>query len=243
MLRTKFYQAISNAFKVNPKLTLSHLSGLITIDEVQRMPELFPLLRVLIDDPQLEQQYLILGSASKELLQQSSESLAGRISHLELTPFSLSEAKQITPLWLRGGFPRSYLATTNEHSFQWREGYVRTYLEQDLPNLGIHISPLQLRRFWTMLAHYHGNILNASELGRAMSLSHNTVRHYIDILSYTYMVRELQPWHANIKKRQVKSPKIYFRDTGLLHHLLGIHDRDRITFQPKSQRLLGRICH
>ena len=206
----------------NPKLTLEPLKGLIIIDEIQHAPNLFKLIRVLVDKNPLEQQYLILGSASRELIKQSAESLAGRISYLELTPFSYSEAKDLTKLWFRGGFPKSYLVPNEEDSYEWRENYITTYLEQDLPNLGIHIAPQSLRRFWEMLAHYHGNILNASELGRSFGSADTTIRRYLDILSGTFMVRQLQPWHANINKRQVKSPKIYFRDTGLFHTLLRI---------------------
>ena len=217
----------------NPELSLSRLSGLIVIDEIQRMPELFPLLRALIDEPGLEQQYLILGSASRELIKQSSESLAGRMSHLELTPFTSRETGEVEQLWLRGGFPNSYLAETSDMSYRWRDDYIRTFLEQDIPNLGIQIPPTQLRRFWSMMAHYHGNVLNASELGRALSLSHNTIRNYIDILAHTYMLRVLQPWHANLKKRQVKSPKIYLRDSGLLHNLLGLPTQAALFSHPK----------
>ncbi len=217
----------------NPELVLSRLSGLIAIDEIQHSPELFRTLRVLVDNTNHEQKYLILGSASRELLRQSSESLAGRISYIELTPFNFSETGNLETLWLRGGFPKSYLANTSEISYQWRENYIRTYLEVDIPNLGINILPANLRRFWTMLSHYHGNIFNASEIGRSMGLSHNTIRDYADILSHTFMIRQLQPWHENIKKRQVKSPKIYFRDSGLLHALLSIKTIDELWQHPK----------
>ncbi|MBV8801895.1 MAG: ATP-binding protein [Gammaproteobacteria bacterium] len=206
----------------NPKLTLEPLKGLIIIDEIKHAPNLFKLLRVLVDKNPLEQKYLILGSASRELIKQSAESLAGRISYLELTPFSYSETHDLGKLWLCGGFPKSYLATNEKDSYEWRENYITTYLEQDLPNLGIHIAPQSLRRFWEMLAHYHANILNASELGRSFGSADTTIRRYLDILSGTFMVRQLQPWHANINKRQVKSPKIYFRDSGLFHTLLRI---------------------
>lgn len=206
----------------NPKLTLEPLQGLIVIDEIQYLPDLFKLIRVLVDKNSLQQKYLILGSASRELIQQSSESLAGRISYLELTPFSYSETGDLETLWLRGGFPKSFLAATLEDSCEWRDAYITTYLEHDLPALGIQIAPQSLRRFWEMLAHYHGNALNASELGRSFGSADTTIRRYLDILSGTFMIRQLQPWHANIKKRQVKAPKIYFRDSGLFHTLLRI---------------------
>ncbi len=217
----------------NPMLTLQNLSGLIVIDEVQRFPDLFTILRVLVDNKKLNQEYLILGSASKELLKQSSESLAGRISYLELTPFNLEEASDLKRLWLYGGFPKSYLAKSDEESFDWRSFYIRTLLEQDIPNLGIQIPPETLQRFWSMLAHYHGNIFNASELGRSFGASDATVRKYLDILTGTFMIRQLQPWHVNLKKRQVKAPKIYFRDSGLLHSLLRIKDKEELFCHPK----------
>jgi predicted AAA+ superfamily ATPase len=212
----------------NPKLALESLEGLIIIDEIQRFPELFPLLRVLVDRNPIQQHYLILGSASRELIQQSSESLAGRISYLELTPFSYLETLELEELWLRGGFPKSYLAKTIDDSYAWREAYVTTYLEHDLPAIGIQIAPQSLRRFWEMLAHYHGNIFNAAEIGRSFGSADTTIRRYLDILSATFMVRQLLPWQANIKKRQVKAPKIYFRDSGLLHTLLRIHTSEAL---------------
>jgi uncharacterized protein len=210
----------------NPQLVLEPLEGLIIIDEIQYLPNLFKLLRVLADKRPLKQQYLILGSASRELIRQSAESLAGRINYLELTPFSYFETRNLKTLWLRGGFPRSFLADTLEDSYEWREAYVSTYLEQDLPALGIQIAPQSLRRFWEMLAHYHGNILNASELGRSFGSADTTIRRYLDILSNTFMIRQLQPWHVNINKRQVKAPKIYFRDSGLFHTLFRIKTPD-----------------
>lgn len=203
----------------NPKLTLEQLTGIIIIDEIQHTPDLFKIIRVLVDKKPLKQKYLILGSASRELIRQSSESLAGRISYLELTPFSFFETQDLETLWLRGGFPRSFLAATLDQSYEWREAYITTYLEHDLPSLGIQIAPQSLRRFWEMLAHYHGNVLNASELGRSFGSADTTIRRYLDILSGTFMIRQLQPWHANVKKRQVKAPKIYFRDSGLFHTL------------------------
>lgn len=214
----------------NPKLTLEPLEGLIIIDEIQYAPDLFKLIRVLVDKQPLHQQYLILGSASRELIRQSAESLAGRISYLELTPFSYPEirSENFGTLWLRGGYPKSYLPNNEEDSYEWRLSYVTTYLEHDLPALGISIAPQSLRRFWEMLAHYHGNVLNASELGRSFGSSDTTIRRYLDILSGTFMVRQLQPWHANIKKRQVKAAKIYFRDSGLYHTLLRIKTSEEL---------------
>ena len=214
------------------KLALKDLSGLIVIDEVQRLPELFQTLRVLVDEPHAQKKFLILGSASAELIRQSSETLAGRIGYIEITPFSYPETHNLDQLWFRGGFPRSYLAADDASSVLWREAYIQTFLEKDIPNLGINIAPLQLRRFWMMLAHYHGNLFNASEMGRSLGVSHKTIRHYVDILTGTFMIRELQPWFENIGKRQVKTPKIYFRDSGLFHSLLGL-DEAALRVHPK----------
>jgi len=217
----------------DPMLTLEEMKGLIVMDEIQRVPDLFPVLRVLVDQKKLKQHYLILGSASRELIQQSSESLAGRIHYRELTPFSYHEASDLNKLWLRGGFPLSYLARSMAASAQWRIDYVRTFLEQDIPALGIRIPAANLRRFWMMLAHYHGQIMNASEIGNALDLSHHTVQKYLDILSGTFMMRQLAPWHENIAKRQVKAKKIYFRDSGIFHTLLNIADRSELLMHPK----------
>lgn len=217
----------------NSKLTLSRLKNLITLDEIQRLPEIFPLLRVLVDNKKLDQKYLILGSASRELIRQSSETLAGRISYIELTPFNSREVDNLNQLWLRGGFPRSYLANNQTISYAWRKEYIRTYLEQDIQMMGIQVSPENLRRFWMMLVHYHGNIFNASEIGRSLNLSHTTAKNYLDILSHTFMIRELKPWFENIGKRQVKSSKIYFRDSGIMHALLGISDESSLMLNPK----------
>jgi predicted AAA+ superfamily ATPase len=208
----------------HPKLTLENLEGLIVIDEIQKVPELFPTLRVLVDNDKGKRRFLILGSASRTLIHQSSESLAGRIQYIELTPFSWNETHDLNGLLLKGGFPLSYLAKNDEQSFLWRKAYIKTFLEQDIPNLGISIPAQNMRRFWMMLAHHHGAILNASELGRSLGISQKVVRHYLDILVGTFMMRELQPWHENISKRQVRSPKIYFRDSGIFHALLGISD-------------------
>lgn len=216
-----------------PQLTLQPLSGLIIIDEIQRAPNLFSLLRVLVDQDENSQRYLILGSASQELIKQSSETLAGRIAYIELTPFSYGEVDHLDKLWIRGGFPKSYLAETTQDSFDWREFYIRTFLEQDIPNLGLKIPPVALRRFWIMLANYHGQLLNISELGKSFGASDSTIRHYLDILSGTFMIRQLQPWWENLSKRQVKSPKIYFRDSGLYHCLLNIKQMDDLRINPK----------
>ncbi len=217
----------------NPMLALKPLKQLIVIDEIQRTKDLFPIIRVLVDKPENTQKYLVLGSASTELLRQSSESLAGRIAYLELTPFSLQEVDHQNRLWLRGGFPKSYLAETDQDSSDWREFYIRTFLEQDIPNLGIKILPASLRRFWRMLAHFHGNIFNASEIGRSFGSSDALMRTYLDVLSGALMIRQLQPWHENIGKRQVKSPKIYFRDSGIFHSLLGTHTISELHNHPK----------
>ena len=216
-----------------PKMMLESLKGLIVVDEIQRRPELFPTLRVLVDKNPKSQRYLILGSASRDLIQQSSETLAGRIGYLELTPFSYMETKNTQKLWVRGGFPRSYLAKDEQKSQLWREDYIRTFLERDIPSLGIQVPARELRRFWMMLAHYHGNLFNASEIGRALGLNHKTVQRYLDILTGTFMMRELQPWFENISKRQVKASKIYFRDSGIFHTLLGVANHSALLTSPK----------
>jgi predicted AAA+ superfamily ATPase len=216
----------------NPKLVLEPLEGLIVIDEIQRLPDLFPLIRVLVDQPNVKRRFLILGSASRDLIQQSSETLAGRISHIELPPFSFGEVRDLEKLWIRGGFPKSYLAESVEQSVAWRKEYVATFLERDVPQLGFNIPPQSLRRFWMMLAHCHGSLLNASEIGRSLGVSGPTVRRYLDILTATFMIRQLQPWSQNIGKRQVKSPKIYFRDSGLFHSLLGTTEKNLILKHP-----------
>ncbi len=200
------------------------------------MPELFPVLRVLSDKVQNNGRFLILGSASPDIIKKASESLAGRVEFVDLHGFDISETgtDKINRLWLRGGFPLSYLAENDDDSIAWREGFVRTFLQRDIPQFGINIPPETLRRFWTMLAHSHGQLLNSSQLAGSMGMSDKTIRSYIDILSSTYMIRPLPPWHANLKKRQVKSPKIYIRDTGLLHHLLGITTMDTLMGHPQS---------
>lgn len=216
----------------NAMLTLNELKGLIVIDEVQRVPDLFTVLRVLVDRNK-QQKYLILGSASQELIRQSSETLAGRIKYIELTPFSYAETQELDMLWLRGGYPKSYLAKTLHDSSDWRQGYIKTFLEKDIPQLGIGVASATLRKFWAMLTAYHGNLFNASELGRSLGVAHTTVQHYLDILCGTFMVRQLKPWHENITSRQVKSPKIYFRDSGILHTLMRVASRQDLEEDPK----------
>jgi len=219
----------------NPRIALDALRGLVVIDEIQRRPDLFPILRVLADRADNPARVLVLGSASRDLIRQSSESLAGRVRFIEVTPFSLREvgAPSLDTLWLRGGFPRSFLAEGDEASWEWRGDYIRTFLERDIPELGIRVPPLTLRRFWMMLAHYHGQLFNASELGKSLGVAHTTVARYLDILSGTMMVRPLQPWLENIRKRQIKTPKIYFRDTGILHRLIGVPDMARLVVHPR----------
>jgi predicted AAA+ superfamily ATPase len=217
----------------DPLLTLSQLTGLIVIDEIQSHPDLFQTLRVLIDNKSLKQRYLILGSASRTLIKQSSETLAGRISYIEMTPFSYLETRDIDKTWLRGGFPLAYLANNDDISLAWRKSYIKTYLEQDIPNLGIQIPAENLRRFWMMIAQSQGAIFNASDIGRSLGLTHKTIQHYADILTGTFMIRQLKPWYENINKRQVKSPKIYIRDTGIFHALLNIKDHAELLVNPK----------
>lgn len=216
----------------NPMLTLSQMTNdLIIIDEIQRRPELFPILRVLVDEN--PRKFLILGSASRDLLKQSSETLAGRIGYIELTPFSITETKEYKNLWLRGGFPLSYLATSNHESYAWRQAYISTFMERDILSLGFSVPPVLMRRLWMMVAHNHGNILNMSDIGKSLSITHHTVRNYLEILVGTFMIRLLQPWFENISKRQVKTPKIYIRDSGILHSLLGIQDPKELHVYPR----------
>ena len=219
----------------NPELVLGSLDGMVILDEIQNMPGLFSTLRVLVDRPENSVRFLILGSASPDLVKNVSETLAGRVEFIELSGFDISETGADTwqTLWLRGGFPRSFLADSDEDSHAWREGFVKTFLERDIPQLGITIPSAAMRRFWIMLAHYHGQLWNASEFARSMGLSDKTVRSYLDILTGTYMVHQLQPWYENIGKRQVKSPKIYLRDTGLLHSLLSIFDMHGLWSHPR----------
>jgi uncharacterized protein len=218
-----------------PETALRPLKKLVVIDEVQRRPELFPLLRVLADRKPLPARFLILGSASPELLRQSSETLAGRLETVPLEGFRLSDlgASAQARHWVRGGFPLAYTARTEGDSFAWRRQFLQTFLERDMPQLGITIPSVSLRRFWTMVAHYHGQIWNAAELARAMAVNESTVRRYLDLMTGVFMVRQLPPWFENLGKRQVKAPKVYVRDTGLLHALLGIANRRDLEYHPK----------
>lgn len=218
-----------------PMTVLRDLQGLVVIDEAQRIPSLFPVLRVLADRDDRPAQFLLLGSATPELSRQAAESLAGRVEIVELRGFDSQEVLgQPASLWLRGGFPRSYLAGSEVDSVRWRRDFLATFLERDLGVLGFRMPPAAMRRFWTMLAHYHGQIWNASELASAMGVSSHTTRSYLDALEQTFMVRVLQPWHENLGKRLVKSPKVYLRDSGLLHTLLGIEDAMQLYVHPKS---------
>ena len=218
-----------------PLLGLRNLEGLVILDEVQRRPDVFPVLRVLVDRQDSPARFLVLGSASPELLQQSSESLAGRIYYHELGGFALDEIdpSSLERLWLRGGFPRSYLAKSTTDAMEWRRAFVRTYLERDLPQFGVRVPFHTLYRFWSMLAHYHAQIWNGAELARAFGIAATTVRRYLDLLSSTLMVRQLPAWFENLSKRQVKSPKIYIADSGLLHTLFDITDSRDLENHPK----------
>jgi len=215
----------------SPSLTLPNLNGLIIIDEIQLKPNLFPYLRFLVDNSS-DKQFLILGSASQDLIQQSSESLAGRIGYIELPPFQLWEVNDMQTHWTRGGFPKSFLSSSDISSERWRINYIRTFLERDLAKMGIDISAPNMRRLWKMLAHYHGQILNISELASSLDMSQKSIKRYIDILEGCFMVRQLKPWFENISKRQVKSPKIYICDSGIFHSLLSIESKD-IHLHPK----------
>jgi len=219
-----------------PMTALQDLRGLVVIDEVQRHPELFPILRVLTDRTPLPARFLILGSASPELLRQSSESLAGRISIITMSGFSLAEVgkEARNQLWRRGGFPLSFTASSEKSSLEWRKDFVRTFLERDIPQFGFNISSTSLFRFWSLLSHYHGQIWNAAEAARALNVGESTARRYVDLLQDLFMVRLLQPWFAKLGKRQVKSPKVYIRDTGLLHYLLGIHTEQELLLHPRN---------
>jgi len=218
-----------------PNLALRPLQGLVVIDEIQRRPDLFPLLRVLADRTPLPARFLILGSASPDLLQQSSETLAGRLETVPLEGFRLSDlgVSAQPKHWLRGGFPLSYTARSEADSLAWRKQFVQTFLERDIPQLGIRIPTVALHRFWSMVAHYHGQTWSGAELARSLAVNEPTVRRYLDLLTGVFMVRQLQPWHENLGKRQVKSPKVYVRDSGLLHVLLGIPNQRGLEGHPK----------
>jgi predicted AAA+ superfamily ATPase len=224
----------------DPSFVLRPLTGLVVLDEIQTRPDLFPLLRVLADRPETPARFLLLGSAAPELMRHTSETLAGRVVFHELDGLGLDEVAAVQSgsdwlddRWLRGGFPRSLLANSLSGSREWREAFIRTYLERDLPQLGINLPAITLRRFWTMLAHYHGQTWNGSELGRALGVSDKTVSRYLDILEGTYMAFRLQPWHTNLGKREVKSPKVYVADSGILHSLLGIDSLSNLLAHPK----------
>ncbi len=219
----------------SPMTTLERLAGLLIIDEVQLRPDLFPLLRVLADRRPNPARFLILGSASPDLIRTGSDSLAGRIAFVDIGGFDLREvrAANLDRLWLRGGFPLSFLAPDDAASLNWRDNFVRTFLERDLRLYGIETAPAALRRFWSMLAHCHGQVWNGSEIGRSLSVAHTTVRRYLDILTGAFMVRQLQPYWENLGKRQVKSPKVFVRDSGILHALLMIDTHAALEAHPK----------
>ncbi|MFA5042802.1 MAG: ATP-binding protein [Kiritimatiellia bacterium] len=236
-----------------PELALSNLRGLVVVDEVQRMPHLFTVLRPLADREPSPARFLLLGSASPTLIKGVSESLAGRVRFVPVSGLSIVETglKAQGDLWLRGGFPRSFLATSESASLRWRRDFITTQVERDIPQLGIHVPPETIRRFWTMLAHYHGQTWNGEELSRSMGVSGKTGRHYLDILAGTYLVRVLPPWFENMGKRQVKSPKVYLRDSGLLHAFLNIGSMAALQAHPKYgaswegfalEQVLDRAC-
>jgi len=218
-----------------PMSTLASLAGLVVIDEAQRAQGLFPVLRVLADREEKPATFLILGSASPELSRQASESLAGRVEIIEMSGFHLTELDEDSSsrLWLRGSFPRSTLAKSESDSFTWRRNFIRTFLERDLASLGFRMAPSAMGRFWTMLAHYHGQLWNGNEIAAAMGISPTTARHYLDALEQTFMIRRLLPWHANVGKRLVKTPKIYFRDSGIFHALQAIESQAGLLTHPK----------
>lgn len=218
-----------------PMTALSSLQGLVVIDEIQRAPHLFPILRVLADREPLPARYLILGSASPDVIKGASESLAGRVERVPIAGFHLPEVGPAMQSvhWLRGGFPRSFLAASDEDSFAWRKNFIRTFMELDFPHFGLKLPSTTFFRFWSMAAHYHGQTWNGSEPARALGVSEATVRKYLDLLEGSFLIRTLQPWHANIGKRQVKAPKLFFRDSGFLHHLLGIQTPVQLENHPK----------
>jgi predicted AAA+ superfamily ATPase len=219
----------------NAKAVLSPLRGLVVLDELQRLPQLYPLLRVLADRQPLPAKFLLLGSASPELIRGVTESLAGRVHYMEMEGFQLSEVGPLGmgKLWIRGGFPGSYLAHNGGQSLSWREDYIRNFLERDIPQLGVRIPALALRRFWTMVAHYHGQVWNATEIAGSMGISHPTARQYLDLLTGAFAIRQLAPLAVNLSKRLVKSPKIYIRDSGIFHSLLAVPDMGRLQSNPK----------
>jgi predicted AAA+ superfamily ATPase len=218
-----------------PMMALAPIRGVVVIDEIQRRPDLFPVLRVLADRRPLPARFLILGSATPQLLRQSSETLAGRLETITLSGFGLAElgTNALARHWRRGGFPLAYLARSEQASLVWRRQFIQTYLERDLPQLGVTIPAMTLLRFWTMLAHYHGGIWNAAEAARSLGVSEPTARRYLDLMTGVFLIRQLQPWHENLKKRQVKAPKVYVRDSGLLHALLGLASERELLSHPK----------
>jgi predicted AAA+ superfamily ATPase len=218
-----------------PEFSLSSLSGLVIIDEIQRQPELFTVLRPLVDKPRSKTKYLILDSASPDIVRGASESLAGRVRFVNMSGFNLQEIKitEWKKLWLQGGFLRSFLARTTDSSYSWRQDFIQTFLERDIPQLGINIPAETLRRFWMMIAHYHGQIWNGAELARSLGTSEHTVRRYLDLLTGAFVIRQLQPWFENLSKRQYKSPKVYVRDSGLLHALLSVETDNDLAGHPK----------
>mgnify|MGYP001613505899 CR=1 FL=1 len=217
----------------DPVRALGDLRGLVILDEVQKRPDLLETLRVLADRRPRRASFLILGSASPDLLRHSSQSLAGRVHFIDMGGFDLVEAPRLDRLWLRGGFPSSYLAASGSGSFAWREDFLKTFLERDIPQWGIRVPAATLRRFWGMLAHYHGQTWNASEIASSLGAAHTTTRHYLDILTGAFMVRQLPPWHENMGKRLVKAPKVYIRDSGLLHSLMSLQTRESLYAHPK----------
>lgn len=228
-------RAASREALSTPEVTLQECRGLVVIDEVQRIPSLFEVLRPLCDRPGKPATFLLLGSASPDLVRGVSETLAGRVLFVKIPGFAIDEigSQQQNLLWLRGGFPRAFLSASENAAWRWVEGFVTTFLERDIPQLGIRVPAETLRRFWTMTAHYHAQVWNAAEIARSMDIAPNTARHYLDILSGAYVLRVLPPWFENLKKRQVKSPKVYFRDSGLLHFLLGINSMESLRSHPR----------
>ena len=226
---------VSLARLEHPRTALQDLSGTVVIDELQHRPDLFPVLRVLVDRDRNPARFLVLGSAGPTLLRQTAESLAGRIEHLELTGFQVAEVgpAEMPRLWVRGGFPRSFLAETDADSLAWRKAFIRTFVERDLPQFGAELGVPALQRLLAMLAHYHGQILNVAELAGALDVAQATVRRYVDLLEHLFLIRQLRPWHENLGKRQVKRPRIYVRDAGLYHHLIGVGTMDALQMHPR----------
>ncbi len=226
---------VSLARLENPRTALQDLAGLVVIDEVQRRPDLFPVLRVLVDRDDNPARFLVLGSAGPDLLRQSAESLTGRIEYIELAGFGVDEVGlgRMPELWVRGGFPLSFLADTDADSLAWRKAYLRTFVERDLPQFGAALGVPALHRFLAMIAHYHGQILNVAELATALEVAQATVRRYVDLLEHLFLIRQLRPWRENLRKRQVKRPKVYIRDAGLYHQLIGVASMDALRMHPR----------